>query len=303
MYDDEYVLKTQGLTKRFGRVEAVKDLDLSIKKGSVYGILGPNGSGKTTTLGMVLGVLTPTSGSFSWFQQGDSHTLRRRVGALLEKPNFYPHLNAEKNLRIAALIKESPVGRIEQVLRRVNLYERRRDKFKNYSLGMKQRLALASALLGSPEVLVLDEPTNGLDPQGISDIRQLILEISGEGRTIILASHLLDEVQKVCTDFAVLQKGVLIHQGPVDETERREETRVELAAVQMARLPQLLQAHPAFVGVTSEREHLLLRLKGDVSREEFGGWLFEQGVRVTHLRFVQKNLEDKFFEIVEAAHV
>ncbi|NNE29709.1 MAG: ATP-binding cassette domain-containing protein, partial [Saprospiraceae bacterium] len=211
------ILQTQGLTKKYKKITALDGLSFSIDKGQVFGLLGPNGSGKTTTLGMLLDVLQPTSGSYSWFGQKPSADARKKIGAILEVPSFFPYLSAVQNLRIVEKIKGHPDTDIDGVLRLVGLFERKDDKFKTYSLGMKQRLAIASALLANPPVLILDEPTNGLDPQGIVEIRQLIKDIASSGKTIILASHLLDEVQKVCTDFMVLQKGKKIFQGNVKE--------------------------------------------------------------------------------------
>lgn len=209
------ILDIHTLSKRYGSIQAVDKLSLQVEKGSIYGLLGPNGSGKTTTLGMVLDVIRPTSGSFSWFGQPASPATKKRVGALLETPNFYPYLTARRNLEIVAEIKGASHSRIAEVLHLVGLSQRMHTTFKGFSLGMKQRLALASSLLNDPEVLVLDEPTNGLDPEGIAEVRELILKIAAEGKTVILASHLLDEVEKVCTHVAVLQKGVLRAQGPV----------------------------------------------------------------------------------------
>ncbi|MEL7534665.1 MAG: ATP-binding cassette domain-containing protein, partial [Bacteroidota bacterium] len=200
------VLSTRNLHKNYGRITAVNQLNLEVPEGTVFGLLGPNGSGKTTTLGMILGVTSPTSGDFLWFGEAASHKQRKQVGSILEKPNFYPNFSAYKNLALACKIKEVSSDRIDEVLEQVGLAERKNDSFQTFSLGMKQRLAIGSALLAHPKVLILDEPTNGLDPEGIAEIRELIIDIASTGKTIILASHLLDEVQKVCTDFAVLRK-------------------------------------------------------------------------------------------------
>src|SRR5687768_1881231 len=180
-------------------------------------MLGPNGSGKTTTLGMLMGVVNPTAGSFKWFNEEPTHHVRKKIGAVLEHPIFYPYLSGQKNLELNAMIKQCPPQNIANVLETVEMTERRNDKYKTYSLGMKQRLAIASALLNNPTILILDEPTNGLDPMGIAEIRELIKKIAQNGKTIILASHLLDEVQKVCTHFCVLKKGNLVHTGPVND--------------------------------------------------------------------------------------
>jgi ABC-2 type transport system ATP-binding protein len=297
----KFVLQTTGLSKRYKRIHAVKNLSLNIKRGSVFGLLGPNGSGKTTTLGMILGVINPSRGDYIWFEKDNSHKQRQNIGAILEKPNFYPHLSAFKNLQIVSMIKNVKTDKIENVLKKVNLYERRNDKFKTFSLGMKQRLAIAAALIADPHVLVLDEPTNGLDPQGISDIRELIIEISQSGKTIILASHLLDEVQKVCTEFAVLQKGELIHHGSVDDN-FSDEINIEVAAQDMSTLENTLKTHKKFKKLSLKKEFCFVSLEKGVTPEEFGKWLFENEIVLTHLNFVKKNLEQKFLEIVEKAN-
>jgi ABC-type multidrug transport system ATPase subunit len=220
----ETVLSITNLTKKFRRLTAVNNLNLEVKRGQVFGMLGPNGSGKTTTLGMLMSVINPTSGSYSWFGESPTNDVRKKIGAVLEHPIFYPYLSGQKNLELNAMIKQCPPENIPKVLELVELSDRRDDKYKTYSLGMKQRLAIASALLNDPTVLILDEPTNGLDPMGIAEIRELIKKIAANGKTIILASHLLDEVQKVCSHFAILRKGNLIHTGPVEEVSKGKET-------------------------------------------------------------------------------
>lgn len=217
------ILEIKQLSKNYGSLKAVKTLDLEIPQGAVYGLLGPNGSGKTTILGMVLQVINPSSGTFSWFGEENSNKNRRKLGAILENPIFYPYLSAQQNLKITAQIKNMPYERIEVVLKMVNLFERKNDAFRRFSLGMKQRLAIASALLSDPQVLILDEPTNGLDPQGIAEIRQIIVEIAKQNKTIVLASHLLDEVEKVCTHVCVMQKGEKLYSGTVEELLESEE--------------------------------------------------------------------------------
>jgi ABC-type multidrug transport system, ATPase component len=198
----ETVLSIRKLTKNFGKLCAVNQLDLEVQKGQVFGMLGPNGSGKTTTLGMLMGVVNPSAGDFSWFGQPATNLTRKKVGAVLEHPIFYPYLSGQKNLELNAMIKGADPNNIPKVLELVELAGRKDDKYKTYSLGMKQRLAIASALVSDPIVLILDEPTNGLDPMGIAEIREIIKRIASDGKTIILASHLLDEVQKVCSHFA-----------------------------------------------------------------------------------------------------
>ena len=204
----QILLTADRLNKRFGKLKAITDLSFSIKKGSVYGILGPNGSGKSTTLGIVLSAVNATSGTFEWFGGAlSSHQALKKVGAIIERPNFYPYMTARENLELVCLIKQVSKEAVDRSLEEVGLLDRADSNFATFSLGMKQRLAIASALLSDPEILILDEPTNGLDPQGIHQIRTLIQRIASNGTTILLASHLLDEVEKVCDQVIILQKG------------------------------------------------------------------------------------------------
>jgi len=297
----ETVLSIQQLTKNFGRLCAVNNLNLEVKRGQVFGMLGPNGSGKTTTLGMLMGVTNPSSGSFAWFGQTPTHQLRKRIGAVLEHPIFYPYLSGQKNLELMALIKEAPLENISRVLELVELSGRKNDKYKTYSLGMKQRLAIASALLNDPIVLILDEPTNGLDPMGIAEIREIIKRIANDGRTIILASHLLDEVQKVCTHFAILRKGNMVHSGPVDDVGKGEET-VEVAAFHDD-LPLILGAFAGTAGVKKDGSNYVVKMKDGFHSLELNRYLFEKGIVASHLVTQKKSLEKQFLEILaEADH-
>lgn len=297
----ETVLSIQKLTKNFGKLCAVNNIDLEVKRGQVFGMLGPNGSGKTTTLGMLMGVVNPTSGSFSWFGQSPTHLMRKKIGAVLEHPIFYPYLSGQKNLELMAMIKEAPVTNIPKVLELVELSSRKDDKYKTYSLGMKQRLAIASALLNDPIVLILDEPTNGLDPMGIAEIREIIKRIANDGKTIILASHLLDEVQKVCTHFSILRKGHLVHTGPVDEVGRGEET-VEVVAFHDD-LPLILSSFAGAQSVKKDNGHYVVRMRDGFHSLELNRYLFEKGIVATHLVTQKKSLEKQFLEILaEADH-
>lgn len=292
------VVTTHHLTKHYGRIRAVEDLNLSIPEKSVFGILGPNGSGKTTTLAMLLDVVNPSSGSYAWFGK-EYGQVSRQIGSLLETPAFYPYLSAVDNLRIVAEIKETGYGVIDEVLTRVGLFERRHSPYRTFSLGMKQRLALASALLCDPQVLILDEPTNGLDPKGIAEIRELIIRIASGGKTIILASHLLDEVQKVCTHFAVLDKGKLLHTGPVNPVEEAEHT-VEIAAEDNDRLAVLLDTfQPLHVERKSDR--FVVTLPSSVPIGQLSRHLAENGLWLTHLVSLRRSLESQFLEIVNHA--
>ena len=193
----ETILTLRNLDKKFGKVHAVNNLSFEIKKGNVYGILGPNGSGKSTTLGIILNVVNKTSGDFLWFDGSlSTHEALKKVGAIIERPNFYPYMTATQNLELICKIKGVTTENIDEKLKIVNLYERRDSKFRTFSLGMKQRLAIASALLNNPEILILDEPTNGLDPQGIHEIRQIIKKIAANGTTILLASTFWTKLKK-----------------------------------------------------------------------------------------------------------
>jgi ABC-type multidrug transport system ATPase subunit len=292
----ETVLSVKGLTKNFGRLCAVNNVNLEIKRGQVFGMLGPNGSGKTTTLGMLMGVVNQTDGEYSWFGEAPTHEIRKKIGAVLEHPIFYPYLSGQQNLELNATIKQCDKNNIPKVLELVELTERRNDKYKTYSLGMKQRLAIASALLNDPTVLILDEPTNGLDPMGIAEIRELTKKIAQHGKTIILASHLLDEVQKVCTHFAILKKGNLVHSGPIDDVGKG----AELVEVN-ADIQDLNEHLLKFKGTSSvQRENGLyeVTLRDGFHSKDLNRFLFEEGISASHLVTRKKSLEKQFLEIL-----
>lgn len=291
------VVTTKGLTKHYGPIKAVDNLTFGIPEKSVFGILGPNGSGKTTTLGMLLDVINPTSGTYSWFGNIPNKKNRQKIGSILETPSFYPYLSASDNLRIIAESKAIGYENIDEVLKITGLFDRRHSAFRTFSLGMKQRLALASALLCDPLVMILDEPTNGLDPRGIAEIRELIRNIAGQGKTIILASHLLDEVQKVCTHFAVLNKGQLMHSGLVNEV-NNEEQRLEISANNARELLALLKTFPGQRNLETNGDIILLTLPGNVPVSDFSRFVFEHGVSITHLVSQKKSLETQFLEIL-----
>jgi ABC-2 type transport system ATP-binding protein len=291
------VVTTKGLTKHYGRIRAVDDLTLDIPEKSVFGILGPNGSGKTTTLGMLLDVINPTSGTYSWFGNFSKKENRQKIGSILETPSFYPYLSALDNLKIIAEIKAIGYENIGEVLKITGLYDRRFSSFRTYSLGMKQRLALASALLCDPLVMILDEPTNGLDPRGIAEIRELIRNIAGQGKTIILASHLLDEVQKVCTHFAVLNKGRLMYSGLVNET-KHDELQLEISSDKNSELFSLLKTFPDIKKVEMSGEMFVITLPGNYAISNLSRFVFEHGFAITHLVAMKKSLESQFLEIL-----
>lgn len=289
------VLEINQLSKRYGKLQALNKLDLRVEAGNIYGILGPNGSGKTTTLGIILGVIRPTEGSYAWFGEANNHKARRRIGVLLETPNFYPYLNAEKNLRVVASIKGRGHDNIEAVLRQVQLWEHQKLSFKQYSLGMRQRLAVASALLADPEVLVLDEPTNGLDPQGIADMRRIIQDIGASGKTIILASHILDEVEKICTQVAVIKRGHLLAAGNIPDV-LRAESRILLAAEDMGRTREILSQHPDVQDLRLQAG-LLTLVSETLTPADLNRYAFEHDVVLTHLQVQHKGLEETFLEL------
>jgi ABC-type multidrug transport system ATPase subunit len=292
----ETVLSIQKLTKNFGKLCAVNKLDLEVKRGQVFGMLGPNGSGKTTTLGMLMGVVNPTSGSFSWFGETATHHTRKKIGAVLEHPIFYPYLSGQKNLELNAMIKGADPKNIAKVLDTVELTARKDDKYRTYSLGMKQRLAIASALVSDPIILILDEPTNGLDPMGIAEIREIIKKIAADGKTIILASHLLDEVQKVCTHFAVLRRGTLMHVGPVDDVGKGEEI-VEVQAYHDD-LGVLLQEFMGSGDIKKENGIFQVMMKDGFHSKDLNHFLFDKGIVASHLATRKKSLEKQFLEIL-----
>ena len=290
------ILSIQNLSKQYGQRVVLNNFTLTVEKGSVYGLLGPNGSGKTTTLSILLDVIPQNAGSYEWFGQSNNHQARKKIGSLLESPNFYSYLSAERNLMIAADIKEVPYADIERVLQFVGLYDRRKDRFKTFSLGMKQRLAIASALLGNPEVLVLDEPTNGLDPKGIYEIRELIFNISNQGITIIIASHILDEIEKVCTDVAIIKEGKLIAKGKVSDILSTERI-LDVGAENLEQLQQVLKEHPGVKAIRKELKVLALTLADEVSAEDINKMLMNKGIIVNHLAYRKKNLEMQFLEL------
>jgi ABC-type multidrug transport system ATPase subunit len=294
----DIVLSIKGLTKRYGSITAVSNLDLEIERGSVFGILGPNGSGKTTTLGVLLDVTRANAGTFSWFGGLPEKTQRKRIGAILEVPLFYPYLTGKQNLELVAKIKDLPGEDVDDALKTVDLYDRRDSKFRTYSLGMKQRLAVASTLIGKPEVLILDEPTNGLDPRGIAEIRNIILNVASQGVTIILASHILDEVQKTCSHVVVLEKGKKLYSGSVNEV-LNDGLWVELAADNMAGL-QLALKHLDFVdNIQEEGDKYVIKLKSAISQAEINSLFFSKGIVLTHLALRKKSLEKYFLELLD----
>ncbi len=293
----ETILTIENLNKRFGPVHAVKNVSLEIQKGNVYGILGQNGSGKSTTLGIVLNVVNKTSGEYRWFGgKMETHEALKKVGAIIERPNFYPYMTAQENLELVCKIKGTPLSKVQEKLEIVGLIDRKDSKFSTFSLGMKQRLAIASALLNDPEILILDEPTNGLDPQGIRQIRDIIKQIASQGTTILLASHLLDEVEKVCSHVLVLRKGEVLYAGKVDSM-MANEGFFELQAENLENLKQLLQNHPAIDKLVTEDDRLFVYLKLPLEAQELNKFLAEKGIYVSHLVKRKHSLEEQFLQL------
>ncbi|MEL6864696.1 MAG: ABC transporter ATP-binding protein [Bacteroidota bacterium] len=294
------ILQIDQLQKSYGRLRALKKLSLQVEPGQVYGILGPNGSGKTTTLGIVLGIIQKDGGQFQWFDGRYGNNPRKRIGALLETPNFYPYLSAERNLDIVAHIKQIAAPKKTELLQLVDLQERRHSPFRTYSFGMKQRLAIAAAMVGDPDVLILDEPTNGLDPQGIAEIRATILKIAERGKTIIMASHILDEVEKVCSHVAIIKKGNLLASGTVGAI-LNQDVVIEIAAKDKQRLKELLARHPDISHLEEKGPLLVAQAKQDIQAASLNQMAFEQGIVLTHLLLRPKSLEAEFLEITQKA--
>lgn len=295
------VLEISNIHKQFGKVKALKNVSLSIPEKSVYGILGPNGSGKTTMLGIVTDMQKANSGSYSWFGEGDGSNLRKRVGSLIETPNFYTYLNAYDNLKITSLINgRGNEAEIKNVLKRLDLLDKGHIKFGNFSLGMKQRLAVAAAILGDPDVLILDEPTNGLDPAGIAFMRKIMLELKDEGKTIIMASHLLEEVQKVCSHVAILHYGDLIAQGKVDDL-LGNTYKLIVAAEKIENLVENLKSKFTSIKRTElAGNELTIHVEGELNPAELNKYCFDNNVLLSKLEVVKSNLEDKFLEMTKS---
>ncbi len=293
-----HILSINNLSKHYGKLKAVNDVSLEVSAGNVYGILGPNGSGKTTLLGMILDVITASSGTYSWFNNMPLKESRKQIGAILEQPSFYPYLSAKKNLEIVARIKGKGKENIDKVLEQVGLFERRNDTFKTYSLGMKQRLSIASALLVDPPVLILDEPTNGLDPQGIAEMRSLIKDVAKRGKTILFASHMLDEVQKVCSHFMVLNFGNKIYDGSVDEV-TSQDMRIEIGADNMLDLKTAIQSFNSLDKLEDQGDKLLLKLKNGHTCSDVNKYLVEKGIILNHLTRRKSSLEQQFLKILQ----
>lgn len=296
------VLKINQLSKSYKTIKAVNELSLEVKEQMVFGILGPNGSGKTTTLGMLLGVINPQSGTYSWFDNGTKDANRKRIGSLLETPNFYPYLTAVQNLEISAKIKgvPNPSEDISEALKTVDLFKRKDSKFSTYSLGMKQRLAIAATLLGDPEVLVFDEPTNGLDPQGIAEIRELIIDIGKKGKTILIASHILDEIEKVCTHCAILKEGNLVRTGTISEIiGNQESTLIKLSTVNLEDIKKCIESDTGISLYKDLGDKIVISVSKERNTSELNKYFFDKGIVLSELSVYNETLENQFLEIIK----
>ncbi len=295
--DPGIVLSIDGLSKSFGKVQAIKDLSFTVRKGQIFGLLGPNGSGKTTTLSILLNCQRPDSGSYRWAVGSDERPLRS-VGALLERPNFYPHLTGWENLRWIQLIRDDDRSDLNTLLKRVGLHHRKDSKFSGYSSGMKQRLAIASSLIGDQEFLVYDEPTNALDPEGIADIRHLILELGEEGRTIILASHILAEVEKICSHCGILKKGSLLASGPVDALlGEQNEFIIRSANPQLA--PFLKDWDVVQNMESTEENTWRILVEEDLRGEDINKACFERNIVLDRIEKRKNTLEEQYLSLLQ----
>jgi ABC-2 type transport system ATP-binding protein len=288
-----HILTIKQLSKNYSRIRALDDISFAVPKSSVFGLLGPNGSGKSTTLGIILGIVNQDKGTYKWFEGVKGNHARKRIGSLLEQPNFYPYLSAANNLKLICEIKDVSKDVIPELLKKVGLFDRKDSLFKTFSTGMKQRLAIGACLISDPEVIVLDEPTNGLDPQGIVEVRELIIQISKSGKTIILASHLLDEVEKVCTHYAVLKKGRIL-----DSKTLLEEDRENQFVISSDNFNKLILKIKEFndVSILDEKSGYLI-ITSNLTGTDINSKLFNEGIVLSHLSEKKKSLEDKFLEI------
>ncbi|RBY82547.1 ABC transporter ATP-binding protein [Geodermatophilus sp. TF02-6] len=300
---DETVVTTDSLTKRFGDRLAVDSVSLTVRRGEVYGFLGPNGAGKTTTLRMLLGLVRPTSGRARVLgAPPGTPAAVAGTGALVEGPGFYPYLSGRDNLRVLARYRGLDDRAVDAALDRVDLAARGRDRFRAYSLGMKQRLGVAAALLGEPELLVLDEPTNGLDPAGMADMRALVVDVAAGGQTVILSSHLLAEVQEICDRVGVVSDGRLVAESTVAELRGATAVLVRAEPLDAALAVAMRVAGDDAVAVVGEGHDSGLRLQaGAPVVPELTRALVAEDVDVLEIRPVERSLEEVFFEMTEVA--
>jgi ABC-2 type transport system ATP-binding protein len=297
--DNDVILRTVGLTKKFGALTAVNNLNLELRRGEVFGFLGPNGAGKSTTVGMILGLVAPSAGSIELFGtklDGNSWPLMRRVGAIIEEPAFYPYMSGRDNLEtLSRSIGDVPKTRIDEVLKRVNLFERAGDRYDHYSMGMKQRLGIASTLLRDPELIILDEPTSGLDPAGTKEVRDLIPQLAHESRAVFLCSHLLHEVELVCNRVAIIKQGVMLANSTVAELTSHGQLLYIKVENQTAAL-SILKSQPWIKSVKTENGYLIVDAPGD-SAARVNQVLAENKIFAFELVNKAASLEDVFLQV------
>jgi len=295
------LLEVSHLSKQYGSRWAIRDLTFSVETGQICGILGPNGSGKTTTLGILLGCTRPTSGTYGWLDTMGSDVVRTQIGALLEKPTFYPWLQAEANLQLTAVIR-GITGRhaIEKALDQVGLLPHRQTLYQKFSLGMKQRLGIAAALLGEPPILVLDEPTNGIDAEGIAHMRALFMDFASRGKTLLVSSHILDEIEKICSHVVILNRGAIVAQGPIQEVLQAEAT-IEIAASDMDTLQRIL-TESTLIETCTKAGDVFRILPRDTACtvEEINRMLVSHHIFASHLIRRKQSLEHHFLSLVSS---
>ena len=290
------ILRTTDLSKHYGSIRALDNFNFSVSSGQIMGLLGPNGSGKTTTLGLILSILRPTSGTFEWFEgkYGEDH--RKHIGAILETPNFYPYLNADDNLDIVRQIKGVEENDFDRLLKLVRLSGRRKSNFNTYSLGMKQRLAIAATLIGDPQVVIFDEPTNGLDPEGIAEVRNTLQTIADQGKTVIMASHILAEVEKICSHVTIIKQGKLLASGPVGSILSSDMT-LEISSSDNERMISILKANPLIKSIELKGNMIECTADTDISISSINKQATMENIDVTHLVSRKRKLEEEFLEI------
>jgi ABC-2 type transport system ATP-binding protein len=295
---EQLSIQTRGLTKRYDHIVAVDSLDLRVRQGEVYGFLGPNGAGKTTTLRMLLGLIAPTSGSISMMgmEPGTPDSLSK-IGAMIETPAFYPFLSGRDNLHMLAAYTGTPEGRIDEVLEQVDLTDRAGDAFKGYSLGMKQRLGVAAALLKNPPLLILDEPTNGLDPAGMADMRSLIRQLGRDGRTVLLSSHLMNEVEQVCDRVGVIARGRIVAEGTVSDLRGVDRLLVRVDQPLQARELLVPVPNVAALDISGQAVRLEADPGSEIDAAMVARLLVEGGVAVNELRHDRRSLEQVFLDL------
>lgn len=298
MEETSYILKIHQVCKAYDKLKVLDKVSLSIPPGSVFGILGPNGSGKTTLLGILLDVIKSDEGYCEWGENTGGKFNNGKVGALLETPNFYPYLSGEENLKITSLIKQCDASEIDEVMGLLGLSEHKKKLFGAYSLGMKQRLAIAACLIGNPEVIIFDEPTNGLDPEGIADVRVLIKNLHSQGKTVIISSHLLDEIEKICTHVGVLNMGKLVASGTVKQVFKYPDI-IEVASRDIGMLFSALQQFNYATKIV--RDENMIRVffsENDIQPEKLFRFCAEKGIDLNHFQVVKNNLEESFFDLI-----